>query len=77
MNPQNFRSSSRPVDLASGHLQSLPDMLGIDFVQRKHASISSCVESHFMNQWNLLGQKGLRGKGTIAVLDQGALNYIH
>ncbi len=33
--PEDLGSSSRPVDLAAGHLQSLPDVLGIDLVQRK------------------------------------------
>jgi hypothetical protein len=39
MKPEDLGSSSWPVDLATSCLQSLPDVLGIDLVQRKQGPI--------------------------------------
>jgi hypothetical protein len=57
---QDLGSSSWPVDLATGHLQSLPDMLGIDLFQRKHGPISARLPSHFTTYWNPRGRKRLK-----------------
>ena len=57
MKPQDLRSSSWPVNLATGHLQGSPDVSGIDLVQRWQGSISAYVLNHLATSGNRQGQK--------------------
>jgi hypothetical protein len=55
--PQDLSGPSRSVDLSAGHLQGLPDMPGIDFVQRRQGSISAHVRNRLATSGNRPGQK--------------------
>ena len=58
--PQELGSSSRPVDLAAGRRQSLPDVLYRHLVPRKRGLVSACFTSPFMISRNLRRQKALK-----------------
>ena len=57
MKSEDLCSSSWPVDLAAGHLQSLFDVLDSHLVQRNHGAIPARVTSHFMSHRNRGGQR--------------------
>ncbi len=65
MKSEDFRSSSCPVDLTAGHLQSLLDVLDGHLVHRKHGAILAPVTSH-SNNWD----KGLKCENVTFALDQ-------
>ena len=56
VNPRNLRGPTRPIDLAAGSLQGLPDVSYIQLLQREEGPIWAGIRSRLTALENRWGQ---------------------